>query len=124
MADYKKTLNLPDTPFPMKGDLARREPLWVKQWQDQGLYKRLRFSVVGPEDDRPAMLDDTSYFLPCPDAPTAARLADALNGERAQAFLRARVFWDAKRPVNKALLQSLSLDALLRAEREAQAAPR
>ena len=42
MADYKKTLNLPDTPFPMKGDLARREPLWVKQWQDKGLYKRLR----------------------------------------------------------------------------------
>src|SRR4051812_48213990 len=42
MADYKKTLNLPDTPFPMKGDLARREPLWVKEWQDKGLYKRLR----------------------------------------------------------------------------------
>jgi len=42
MADYKKTLNLPDTPFPMKGDLAKREPLWVKQWQDKGLYKRLR----------------------------------------------------------------------------------
>ena len=42
MADYKKTLNLPDTPFPMKGDLARREPLWVQEWQDKGLYKRLR----------------------------------------------------------------------------------
>jgi isoleucyl-tRNA synthetase len=42
MADYKKTLNLPDTPFPMKGDLARREPQWVQQWQDKGLYKRLR----------------------------------------------------------------------------------
>ncbi len=42
MADYKKTLNLPDTPFPMKGDLAKREPLWVRQWQDKGLYKRLR----------------------------------------------------------------------------------
>jgi isoleucyl-tRNA synthetase len=42
MADYKKTLNLPDTPFPMKGDLAKREPLWVKEWQDKGLYKRLR----------------------------------------------------------------------------------
>jgi len=25
MADYKKTLNLPDTPFPMRGDLAKRE---------------------------------------------------------------------------------------------------
>ena len=42
MADYKKTLNLPDTPFPMKGDLAKREPLWVQEWQDKGLYKRLR----------------------------------------------------------------------------------
>jgi isoleucyl-tRNA synthetase len=42
MADYKKTLNLPDTPFPMKGDLAKREPLWVKEWKDKGLYKRLR----------------------------------------------------------------------------------
>jgi len=42
MADYKKTLNLPDTPFPMKGDLAKREPVWVRQWLDSGLYKRLR----------------------------------------------------------------------------------
>ena len=42
MPDYKSTLNLPDTPFPMRGDLARREPLQVKQWQDQGVYQRLR----------------------------------------------------------------------------------
>ena len=42
MADYRKTLNLPDTPFPMRGDLAKREPQWVKEWQDKGLYKRLR----------------------------------------------------------------------------------
>ena len=34
MTDYKKTLNLPDTPFPMRGDLAKREPRWVKEWQD------------------------------------------------------------------------------------------
>jgi isoleucyl-tRNA synthetase len=42
MADYKNTLNLPDTPFPMRGDLARREPQWVKEWNDKGLYRRLR----------------------------------------------------------------------------------
>ena len=47
MADYKKTLNLPDTPFPMKGDLAKREPVWVKEWQDKGLYKRLRAAAKG-----------------------------------------------------------------------------
>ena len=40
--DYRKTLNLPDTPFPMRGDLPRREPGWVAQWEVQGLYRRLR----------------------------------------------------------------------------------
>ena len=40
--DYRSTLNLPDTPFPMRGDLPKREPGWVKEWEDQGIYKRLR----------------------------------------------------------------------------------
>jgi isoleucyl-tRNA synthetase len=40
--DYKTTLNLPDTPFPMRGDLARREPQWIKQWQDARIYERIR----------------------------------------------------------------------------------
>src|SRR2546425_7702342 len=40
--DYRATLNLPDTPFPMRGDLAKREPAWVKEWDDQGVYKQLR----------------------------------------------------------------------------------
>ena len=40
--DYRATLNLPDTPFPMRGDMSRREPGWVKEWEDQGLYQRLR----------------------------------------------------------------------------------
>src|SRR6185503_13740297 len=47
MADYKDTLNLPDTPFPMRGDLARREPQWVKEWQEKGIYKRLRRVAEG-----------------------------------------------------------------------------
>jgi isoleucyl-tRNA synthetase len=41
-ADYRKTLNMPDTTFPMRGDLAKREPGWVKQWQEQQLYKKIR----------------------------------------------------------------------------------
>ncbi|MFI4927094.1 MAG: class I tRNA ligase family protein, partial [Burkholderiales bacterium] len=45
--DYRATLNLPDTPFPMRGDLPKREPGWVKQWQDEGLYKRLREARCG-----------------------------------------------------------------------------
>ena len=47
MADYKSTLNLPDTGFPMRGDLAKREPEWVKQWQESGLYQRLRKAFAG-----------------------------------------------------------------------------
>jgi isoleucyl-tRNA synthetase len=45
--DYRATLNLPDTPFPMRGDLPKREPGWVKQWNDEGLYKRLRVARAG-----------------------------------------------------------------------------
>ena len=40
--DYKKTLNLPDTPFPMRGDLARREPHWVEEWQKNRIYEKIR----------------------------------------------------------------------------------
>jgi isoleucyl-tRNA synthetase len=40
--DYRATLNLPDTPFPMRGDMAKREPGWVKEWNDEGRYHRLR----------------------------------------------------------------------------------
>jgi isoleucyl-tRNA synthetase len=47
MADYKDTLNLPETPFPMRGDLAKREPQWVKEWHDKGVYRRLRDIAKG-----------------------------------------------------------------------------
>ncbi len=47
MSDYKDTLNLLDTPFPMRGDLARREPVWVKEWRETGLYRRLRAVCAG-----------------------------------------------------------------------------
>ncbi|QJR12627.1 Isoleucine--tRNA ligase [Usitatibacter rugosus] len=45
--DYKSTLNLPDTPFPMRGDLAKREPAWVKAWHEGGLYHRIREASKG-----------------------------------------------------------------------------
>lgn len=40
--DYRSTLNLPDTPFPMRGDLPKREAGWAKEWDDKGIYKKLR----------------------------------------------------------------------------------
>ncbi len=45
--DYRSTLNLPDTPFPMRGDLPKREPAWVKDWNEHGLYKKLRDARQG-----------------------------------------------------------------------------
>ncbi|HEX6734743.1 MAG TPA: isoleucine--tRNA ligase, partial [Azonexus sp.] len=47
MADYKDTLNLPDTPFPMRGDLPKREPLWVGEWQQKKLYQKIRALSAG-----------------------------------------------------------------------------
>src|SRR5690242_6187075 len=47
MADYKNTLNLRETTFPMKGDLARREPMRVEQWQKMRLYERIRERFAG-----------------------------------------------------------------------------
>jgi len=66
---YRATLNMPDTPFPMRGDLPKREPAWVTDWNDPapapgearppeevqsppdgrtgGLYKRLRDARQG-----------------------------------------------------------------------------
>ena len=44
---YRSTLNLPDTAFPMRGDLPKREPKWVKAWQDKGVYKRIRSAAAG-----------------------------------------------------------------------------
>ena len=45
--DSKYKLNLPETNFPMRGDLAKREPAWLKEWQDKKLYQRIRKARQG-----------------------------------------------------------------------------
>lgn len=40
MSDYKQTLNLPKTDFPMKANLANREPAMLKKWQEGELYQK------------------------------------------------------------------------------------
>ena len=47
MTDYKDTLNLPQTPFPMKADLAKREPELLRYWQELDLYHRQRAEFAG-----------------------------------------------------------------------------
>lgn len=45
--DYRSTLNLTDTPFPMKGDLPKREPAWVQAWQEKQIYQKIRAASKG-----------------------------------------------------------------------------
>ncbi|AKA39203.1 isoleucine--tRNA ligase [Yersinia ruckeri] len=47
MSDYKNTLNLPETGFPMRGDLAKREPEMLKRWYEQDLYGKIRAAKKG-----------------------------------------------------------------------------
>jgi isoleucyl-tRNA synthetase len=47
MSDYKSTLNLPQTAFPMKASLAQREPQRLKQWQEMDLYGQIRQASAG-----------------------------------------------------------------------------
>ncbi|SOB76624.1 Isoleucyl-tRNA synthetase [Marinobacter sp. LV10R510-11A] len=49
MSDYKHTLNLPETAFPMRGNLANREPEMLKRWQDLNVYANLRKQREGRE---------------------------------------------------------------------------
>ena len=52
MADYKNTINLPNTGFPMKADLANREPGMLAAWERNGLYGKIRAAAKG----RPAFI--------------------------------------------------------------------
>ena len=45
--DNKYKLNLPDTSFPMRGNLAKREPSWVANWNESNTYKKIRNARAG-----------------------------------------------------------------------------
>ncbi len=45
--DYKKTLNLLDTPFPMKGNLVKKEPIWIQEWERNKIYKKIKLARKG-----------------------------------------------------------------------------
>ena len=59
--DYKATINLPRTGFPMKANLANREPGMLKQWEDSDLYHRIQAHAA----DRPLFVlhDGPPYAL-------------------------------------------------------------
>lgn len=77
-----------------------------------GMHKSLQFVVLGPVENKPAVLDDTCYFLPCATQHEAELLAELLNTSTARAFFEAYIFWNDKRPVTAKLLRRLDLAML------------
>ena len=73
-----------------------------------GLHKRLAFSVVGPVDGRPAVLDDACYHLSFETERDARSVAQCLRGDASRA-LESLIFWDAKRPITTGVLQRLDM---------------
>jgi hypothetical protein len=74
-----------------------------------GFYKHLRFSIVGPIVGKPAVFDDTVYFLSCASEKEAIFLEQMLNSNPARQFYESLVCWSDKRPITVDLLKRLSL---------------
>ena len=74
-----------------------------------GLYKRLTFTLVEPANGHVVVLDDTAYSLGFQTRRQARLIHQILSDDVCTDFLNARIFWDAKRPINSAVLGSLDL---------------
>lgn len=79
-----------------------------------GLYKRISFVAVPPSDDRPVMVDDTCYSIPCQSKEEADLILELLSSAQAQEFLESLIFLDSKRPITIDVLRRLSLVELAR----------
>ena len=91
-------------------------PYSFAQWKIaiSGLYKNISFVLVPPCDDRPVMVDDTCYFIPCHSQEEARLLFDLLDSAAAKEFLNSLIFQDSKRPITADILRRLSFVELAR----------
>ncbi len=80
-----------------------------------GFYKRLGFQLIPPHDGRPAMVDDTVYFIGCSSEAEARFLHEILTSDLAKGALKSMIFWNDKRPITVDLLKRLNLAALAKA---------
>lgn len=74
-----------------------------------GLYKNIRFRLVGPFRDKPVVLDDTCYMMSFESEEQAEFAYELLSSEIAADFIDSIVFKDSKRPITVALLNRISL---------------
>lgn len=77
-----------------------------------GFYKKIQFRVIGSYENKPIVLDDTCYFIPCISESEANKYCSLLNSKIAREFLEAYIFLDAKRPITVDVLQKLNLSKL------------
>jgi hypothetical protein len=74
-----------------------------------GLYKKLDFRLVRPIHGKPAVFDDTVYFLSFTTEQEADRIFSVLSSPLAKDFYSALIFWDEKRPIKSSVLNSFNL---------------
>ena len=86
-------------------------PYSFKQWKIaiSGLYKKLRFDLVGPLDGKTVVFDDTVNFLSFDSKQEAQFVHRLLTSAPALEFLESMIFWGEKRPVTVQLLRRLSI---------------
>lgn len=73
------------------------------------LYRNIHFTVIGSFDGKPIVLDDTCYFVPCRTKAEAQFIAELLNSEVAQKFIRSLIFFDSKRAVTIDVLKRIDI---------------
>ena len=85
-----------------------------KNWKVaiSGLYKKLRFSLVGPLDGKTVAFDDTVNFLSFDTEAEAKFVFNLITSKPSLEFLDAMIFWDEKRPITADILRRLSLKAV------------
>jgi hypothetical protein len=81
-----------------------------------GLYKKLDFRLIGEIANKPAIFDDTVYFLSFDSESVARQTFELLNSPAAINFYSSIVFWDEKRPIKSSILNCLNLGMLADSE--------
>ncbi len=74
-----------------------------------GLYKSFEFTVLPPVGDKPVMVDDTCYSIPCHSEAHANILRHILSSDISVRFLKSLVFTDSKRPITVDILRRISI---------------
>lgn len=85
-----------------------------KNWKIaiSGLYKKLRFSLIGPLNGKTVAFDDTVNFLSFDTEAEAKFVFSLITSKPSLEFLDAMIFWDEKRPITADILRRLSLKAV------------